>query len=133
MIEAGHPALSVRRQCELLGLSRSSLYYVPAGESDENLRLMRLIDEQYTACPFYGRRRMTMWLVEGGEEVWLGPLGPAVPPMGVVKGGAALIQAQVAATLAALVGAHWTGVNAPAAPPVDFRSYTPSASTLEHP
>jgi putative transposase len=61
--------LSVRRQCELLGLSRSSLDYEPAGESAENLRLMRKIDEQYTACPFYGSRRMTAWLVEQGEEV----------------------------------------------------------------
>ena len=61
--------MSVRRQCELLGLSRSSLYYEPAGESAENLRLMRKIDEQYTACPFYGSRRMTAWLVEQGEEV----------------------------------------------------------------
>ena len=51
LIEPGHPALSVRRQCELLGLSRSSLYYEPAGESAENLRLMRLIDEQYTRPP----------------------------------------------------------------------------------
>ena len=69
LIEAGHPALSVRRQCELLGLSRSSLYYEPAGETAENLRLMRLIDEQYTARPFYGSRRMTIWLSEQGEEV----------------------------------------------------------------
>ena len=69
LIEAGHPALSVRRQCELLGLSRSSLYYEPAGETAENLRLMRLIDEQYTARPFYGSRRMTAWLIEQGEEV----------------------------------------------------------------
>jgi putative transposase len=61
--------LSVRRQCELLGLSRSSLYYEPAGETLEDLRLMRRIDEQYTACPFYGSRRMTAWLVEQGEEV----------------------------------------------------------------
>jgi putative transposase len=61
--------LSVRRQCELLGLSRSSLYYEPAGETAENLRLMRRIDEQYTACPFYGSRRMTAWLIEQGEEV----------------------------------------------------------------
>lgn len=61
--------MSVRRQCELLGLSRSSLYYEPAGESAENLRLMRLIDEQYTAHPYYGSRRMTMWLIERGEEV----------------------------------------------------------------
>jgi putative transposase len=69
LIEVGHPALSVRRQCELLGLSRSSLYYEPAGETAENLRLMRRIDEQYTARPFYGSRRMTRWLIEQGEEV----------------------------------------------------------------
>src|SRR6188768_1128522 len=69
LIEVGHPALSVRRQCELLGLNRSSLYYEPAGETSEDLRLMRLIDERYTACPFYGSRRMTVWLTEQGEEV----------------------------------------------------------------
>jgi putative transposase len=61
--------VSVRRQCELLGLNRSGLYYEPAGETAENLRLMRRIDEQYTACPFYGSRRITAWLVEQGEEV----------------------------------------------------------------
>jgi putative transposase len=61
--------LSVRRQCELLGLSRSSLYYEPARETGEDLRLMRTIDEQYTACPFYGSRRMTAWLTNQGEEV----------------------------------------------------------------
>jgi putative transposase len=69
LIEVGHAALSVRRQCELLGLNRSSLYYEPVGETPENLRLMRLIDEQYTARPFYGSRRMTRWLIEQGEEV----------------------------------------------------------------
>lgn len=69
MIEAVHPALSVRRQCELLGLSRSSLYYEPGGEAAEDLRLMRRIDEQYTARPYYGSRRMTVWLNEQGEEV----------------------------------------------------------------
>src|SRR5581483_2415931 len=69
LIEPAHPALSVRRQCELLGLNRSSLYYEPTGEAAENLRLMRLIDEQYTAHPYYGSRRMTEWLVERGEEV----------------------------------------------------------------
>ena len=69
MIEVGHPALSVRRQCELLGLNRSSLYHEPAGETSEDLRLMRLIDERYTACPFYGSRRMTVWLNEQGEGV----------------------------------------------------------------
>jgi putative transposase len=69
MIEPGHASLSVRRQCELLGLSRSSLYYEPGGEATEDLRLMRLIDEQYTARPFYGSRRMTVWLNDPGEEV----------------------------------------------------------------
>jgi putative transposase len=53
----------------LLGLNRSSLYYEPAGETPENLRLMRLIDEQYTARPFFGSRRMTEWLTQRGEEV----------------------------------------------------------------
>src|SRR5262249_18692548 len=69
LIDVGHPALSVRRQCELLGLSRSSLYYEPTGGTAEDLRLMRLIDEPYTACPFSGSRRMTAWLIERGEEV----------------------------------------------------------------
>ena len=59
----------MRRQCELLGLSRSSLYYEPTGEAAEGLRLMRLIDEQYTARPFYGSRRMTIRLNERGEGV----------------------------------------------------------------
>jgi putative transposase len=45
------------------------LYYEPAEESAENLRLMRLLDEQYTACPFYGSRRLTAWLMQQGEAV----------------------------------------------------------------
>src|SRR4051794_40132986 len=56
LVDPGHPASSVRRQCELLGLSRSSLYYEPGGEVAEDLRLMRLIVEQYTARPFCGSR-----------------------------------------------------------------------------
>jgi putative transposase len=59
----------VRRQCQRLGLNRSGLYYQPAGETPENLRLMRLIDGQYTAYPFYGSRRLTAWLIGRGEEV----------------------------------------------------------------
>ena len=68
LIDIRHPELSVRRQCALLGLNRSSLYYEPAGESSENLRLMRLIDEQYSARPFYGSRRMTAWLTSRGSR-----------------------------------------------------------------
>ena len=59
----------MRRQCRLLGLSRASLYYEPAAETAENLRLMRLIDQEYTAHPFYGSRRMAAWLQRHGEEV----------------------------------------------------------------
>jgi putative transposase len=59
----------VRRQCELLGLNRSSLYYEPAQETAENLRLMRRIDEEYTAHPFLGSRRLTAWLNRAGEWV----------------------------------------------------------------
>ena len=57
-IEQELPWLSVRRQCELLGLNRSSWYYRPTGESEENLRWMRRIDEQYLKTPFYGSRKM---------------------------------------------------------------------------
>jgi putative transposase len=59
----------VRRQCQLLGLSRASLYYEPATETTENLRLMRLLDEEYTAHPFLGSRRLTAWLSAQGEAV----------------------------------------------------------------
>jgi putative transposase len=69
LVEEDHVQLSVRRQCELLGLCRSSYYYEPAIETKENLALMRLIDEQYTAYPFYGSRRMTAWLNREGHEV----------------------------------------------------------------
>jgi putative transposase len=61
--------LSIARQCELLGLARSSLYYEPVGETTENLALMRLIDRRYTDCPFYGSRKMTIWLQEQGHAV----------------------------------------------------------------
>ena len=59
----------MRRQCELLGLSRSSLYYEPGGEAAEDLRLTRLIDELDTVRPFYGSRRMTIRSNELGEGV----------------------------------------------------------------
>jgi putative transposase len=69
LIEVEHPQLSVRRQCELLELPRSTLYYQPAVETPENLALMRLIDQQYTDQPSYGSRRMTIWLQNHGHEV----------------------------------------------------------------
>jgi putative transposase len=54
--------LSLRRQCDLIGLNRSSYYYQPAPESPLNLTLMRLIDEQYLRTPFYGYPKMTAYL-----------------------------------------------------------------------
>jgi putative transposase len=69
LVEPDHAELSVRRQCELLGLNRSSLYTGPAEETAANLALMRLIDEEYTAHPFYGSRKMTKWLTAQGEAV----------------------------------------------------------------
>jgi putative transposase len=57
-IEPNHEHLSVSRQCELIGLSRSTWYYEPAGETPENLALMRQIDELYIKCPFYGTRKV---------------------------------------------------------------------------
>jgi putative transposase len=69
LIEPNHAELSVRRQCELLGLSRASLYYQPAGETADNLRLMGLIDREYTEHPSKGSRVMTAWLRRQGEEV----------------------------------------------------------------
>ncbi len=64
LIEPANEFISVRRQCELIGLPRASLYYEPQPESLENLSLMRLIDEQFTRTPFYGVLKMTAWLRE---------------------------------------------------------------------
>lgn len=61
--------MSVVEQCELLGLPRSSYYYEAAPESAENLRLMRVIDEEYLEAPFFGSRRMTQRLLRLGHAV----------------------------------------------------------------
>jgi putative transposase len=68
-LEWDEGGLSVRRQCELLGLNRSTAYYTGVGESEANLCLMRRIDEQYLKTPFYGSRRMTVWLTQQGAAV----------------------------------------------------------------
>jgi putative transposase len=69
MIEPTHPGLSIRRQCELVGLNRTSYYVEPAGESEFNLHLMRLLDEQYLRTPFYGYPKMTAELQRQGYAV----------------------------------------------------------------
>ena len=69
MIDREGPKLSLVRQCALLGLSRSSLYYLPTEAGAEDLELMALIDRQYLKTPFYGSRRMTAWLRIQGHQV----------------------------------------------------------------
>jgi putative transposase len=69
LVEPQHETLSVRRQCALLGLNRAGYYYQPATESAENLRLLRLLDEQYLRAPFYGSRRMSWHLRQLGYPV----------------------------------------------------------------
>jgi putative transposase len=69
LIELDDPHLSICRKCELLDLNRSTYYLPPAVESEEDLRLMRLIDEQYLKAPFFGSRRMAAWLRRSGEAV----------------------------------------------------------------
>ena len=62
MVDRRRRQLSLVRQCALLGISRSSLYYRPKGTSGEDLSLMGRIDRQYLSTPFYGSRRMSVWL-----------------------------------------------------------------------
>ena len=62
-------ALSIRRQCALLGISRSSVYYTPRGENPENLALMRRMDELSLQSPFYGSRQMARHLGREGVPV----------------------------------------------------------------
>jgi len=57
---------SIASQCRLLSIHRSGLYYKPIAEGGENIRLMRLMDEQYLNTPFYGIRKMKKWLLTQG-------------------------------------------------------------------
>ena len=66
LVERRHGALSIRRQCELLGLARSGLYRPPPA-NDNDLPLMRRIDELFTAWPFLGSRRMAAMLKAEGQ------------------------------------------------------------------
>ena len=69
MVDRDHPGLSLVRQCDLLGLSRSSIYCRPASAARGDLELMALIDRQYLKTPFYGSRRTTAWLKRHGHAV----------------------------------------------------------------
>ena len=69
MVQRDHRRLSARRQCVLLSMSRSSLYYESGGENPENLRLMKAIDRLSLKHPVYGYRRMREMLKRAGHEV----------------------------------------------------------------
>ena len=69
MVDRDHSSLSMTRQCALLGVSRSGLYYRTRGTSEEDLVLMQVMDRQYLETPFYGSRRMRAWLERQGVVV----------------------------------------------------------------
>ena len=62
MLEKDHPEIPLKRQAELLGISYSSLFYEPVPPSPRELAIKRRMDEIYTACPFYGSRKITFLL-----------------------------------------------------------------------
>ena len=69
MVDRRHPALSTVRQSALLGISRSSLNYWRKGTCPEDLAVMKAMDQQYLSTPFYGLRRMRVWLGRQGHLV----------------------------------------------------------------
>lgn len=69
MIEIRKPKLSISRQCVILNISRSSVYYKPKPIKPEDLELMRLIDEQYLKTPFYGSRTFRNHLLRLGYKI----------------------------------------------------------------
>lgn len=68
-IDIDSKELSIVKQCELMNVHRSGLYYTRKAESDENLQIMKLMDEQYFKTPFYGCRKLTAWLINQGFHV----------------------------------------------------------------
>jgi putative transposase len=69
MLDWDHPKLSVRRQCALLGLARSGVYRPKALANDNELAVMRRLDELFTAHPFLGSRRMAAMLRAEGTSI----------------------------------------------------------------
>src|SRR6195952_72065 len=83
MIEPAHPGLSIVRQCALLQMSRSGCYYRPTGENAATLALMRLIDEAFLECPYYGSRQMMGHLQRLGRRVSRNRVGRLMRKMGL--------------------------------------------------
>ena len=72
MVNKDHK-LSVRRQCVLLTLVRSNLYYDPKGESAENLRFMEITNKQFLETPWYGSRKMARHMARQGHKCGRAP------------------------------------------------------------
>lgn len=68
MVNVNHQKLSIVRQCKLLNLNRSSYYYCPIVETDYNLFLMKIIDQEYLKYPFLGSRQMQRYLARSGHN-----------------------------------------------------------------
>ena len=83
MVERQRPSLSVARQCRALGISRSSLYYQPVGVSQEGLELMKLLEGQCLERPFFGSRRMAIWLRGQGYRINRKRVGRLMGGMGL--------------------------------------------------
>ena len=84
LLEPAHPSLSLRKQCRLLGVPRSSCYYQPVSPDPYDDLLMRLLDERYTRTPFYGVERMTDWLHRQGHAVGQGRVRRLLRKMGLM-------------------------------------------------
>ncbi|QBL94386.1 hypothetical protein KSAC_28250 [Komagataeibacter saccharivorans] len=85
MIDPQRPRLPIVRQCTLLRLNRSGVYYQPAPENAFNLMLMRLIDEQFMETPYYGARQMARHLRRLGHEVGRKRIGRLMARMGLLR------------------------------------------------
>ena len=68
LVDRDNGRVSIRRQCELLGIARSGLYRTLAAANDNDAALMRRIDELFTTWPFLGSRRMTLLRAEGRDQ-----------------------------------------------------------------
>jgi putative transposase len=84
LVAVGHPTISQRRQCALLGIARSGVYYQPVAPSGDTVAVMHAIDDLYTAYPFYGSRRMVVELRNQGFPVDRKRVGRLMRAMGLV-------------------------------------------------
>ena len=82
-VDLNHPSIRIARQCQLLGLGRSSAYYRHCRDKTQNEQLMRLIDKQYLKTPFYGVRRIRTHLQRLDHEVNLKRVRQLMRLMGV--------------------------------------------------